>query len=683
MAGIGFGRIERRFGKSRGPLGRTLLACMLLAGMAGAAQAADTHAVAFSQQGDAYQFGNDSIVARWKVADGKLTDMVVADQPNHQELPVTAPVELTMADGSKLGVGQLKLIAAPKASKLKANAKASRLAERSPGNAVQASFGDADGRFRIDWQWVQREGSDYLRAVVTITALKQDENISKVSLLQTQAVDAEVVGVVPGSPIVAGHDYFGFEHPLSSSEVHGKQVKLWIERGLPLPKGQSITYSAVVGVTHDNQLRRDFLTYVERERAHPYRTFLHYNSWYDIGYFTPYTEAQALDRIHAFGEELKVKRGVTLDSYLFDDGWDDRSGSWHFSKDFPHGFVPLRDAAANYGAAPGMWLSPWGGYGKPKDERVKNGQAAGYEIIDGGLALSGPKYYQRFHDAVMDLVKNDGINQFKFDGTGNADKVFPGSRFSSDFDAAIQLIDDLRVAKPDLYINLTTGTMASPFWLRYADSIWRDGEDDDLAGVGTKRERWITYRDRETYHNIVEKGPLYPLNSLMLHGIIYAKENRKLNADPGHDFANEVRSYFGTGTQLQEMYITPDLLTQQDWDVLAESARWSRANAGVLRDVHWVGGDPGRLDAYGWAAWTPAKAILTLRNPSDKPQLMVIDLGKQLELPPGAERRFTARSPWKEDAGKPVMSLDADQPNTITLAPFQVLTLELTPEASR
>jgi hypothetical protein len=279
----------------------------------------------------------------------------------------------------------------------------------------------------------------------------------------------------------------------------------------------------------------------------------------------------------------------------------------------------------------------------------------------------------------MDLVKNDGINQFKFDGTGNADKVFPGSRFSSDFDAAIQLIDDLRAAKPDLYINLTTGTMASPFWLRYADSIWRDGEDDALTGVGSRRERWITYRDRETYHNIVEKGPLYPLNSLMLHGIIYAKENRRLNTDPGHDFANEVRSYFGTGTQLQELYITPDLLSEQDWDVLAEAARWSRANAEVLKDTHWVGGDPGRLDVYGWASWTPRKAILTLRNPSDKPQLAVIDLARQLELPPSAATRYTARSPWHDDAGKPAIELDARQSSTLTLAPFQVLTLELTP----
>ncbi|WP_229238365.1 enterotoxin [Dyella amyloliquefaciens] len=624
-------------------------------------------------------FGNASIDVRWNLADGKLADMVVSDRINTLDIPVSQPFVLTYRDGHKLDATQLKLLSAPKESKLKADPKASRAAERVPGRAITATFGDADGRLRIEWQWVQREGSDYLREIVTVTALKQDEDIARVDLLQAKADSTEVVGSVSGSPVVAGPDYFGFEHPLSSSEAWGNRVKLWIERGLPLPKGQSMTYSAVVGATHGNQLRRDFLTYVERERAHPYRTFLHYNSWYDIGYFTPYTEAQALERIHAFGEELSVKRGVKLDSFLFDDGWDDRSGAWNFSKDFPHGFAPLREAAAKYGAAPGMWLSPWGGYGAPKQERVKNGQANGYEIIDGGLALSGPKYYQRFHDVTLDLVRNDGVNQFKFDGTGNADKVFPGSRFSSDFDAAIALIDDLRKARPDLYINLTTGTLASPFWLRYADSIWRDGEDDWHAGVGTERERWITYRDRETYRNIVVKGPLFPLNSLMLHGIIYAKENKRLNTDPGHDFANEVHSYFGTGTQLQELYVTPSLLSSSDWDMLAEAAKWSRANAQVLKDTHWVGGDPGRLDVYGWAAWTPAKAILTLRNPSDKQQLAVVDLAKQLELPPGGARKFQARSPWQADAAQTSRELDADHAQTIELAPFQVLTLELTP----
>ena len=61
----------------------------------------------------------------------------------------------------------------------------------------------------------------------------------------------------------------------------------------------------MIGVTRTGQLRRDFLEYVERERAHPYRTFLHYNSWYDIGYFSKYNESDALAVIEAFGSELR------------------------------------------------------------------------------------------------------------------------------------------------------------------------------------------------------------------------------------------------------------------------------------------------------------------------------------------------------------------------------------------
>ena len=55
-------------------------------------------------------------------------------------------------------------------------------------------------------------------------------------------------------------------------------------------------------------MRRGFLAYLERERAHPYRPFLNYNTWYDIGYFSRFDAAAAIDVINAFGEELVVKR---------------------------------------------------------------------------------------------------------------------------------------------------------------------------------------------------------------------------------------------------------------------------------------------------------------------------------------------------------------------------------------
>ncbi len=187
----------------------------------------------------------------------------------------------------------------------------------------------------------------------------------------------------------------------------------------------------------------------------------------------------------------------------------------------------------------------------------------------------------------------------------------------------------------------------------------------------------MTYRDREEYQNIVVGGPLFPLNSVMLHGLIYAQHAPGLDTDPGHDFAAEVHSYFGSGTALQEMYITPKLLTKSDWDTLGEAAKWSRNNADVLKDTHWIGGDPGRLDVYGWAAWSPRKAIVTLRNPSDVAQAFALDVATALELPKGAKGTFTAKSPWK--GTKTALALSAGKPMTLNLKPFEVMTLELTP----
>ena len=119
---------------------------------------------------------------------------------------------------------------------------------------------------------------------------------------------------------------------------------------------------------------------------------------------------------------------MELDSFLFDDGWDDPKTLWGFHSGFPRGFSGVREAAARYGAAPGVWMSPWGGYGKPKQDRLTNGKAKGFETNAGGFALSGPVYYRRFLDTCLTMIRRYGVNQFKFDGTGNADRAFPGQR---------------------------------------------------------------------------------------------------------------------------------------------------------------------------------------------------------------------------------------------------------------
>ena len=626
-----------------------------------------------------YRMGNQAIEAEWAVDAGHVLTFAVVDRWNSRTVHFASPFAVLLRDGTVADAQTLHVDGRPEMQALQGDAQAARESDRVDGEEFTVSLADDTGRMHVLWRVVLRDGSNYVRQMVTISAGTRDLPVAEVKLMDVPLPGGRVVGDVRGSPIVAGGTFFGAEDPLSDSKVVADRATAVIDRELPLRSGQSVTYSSVIGTTRPGQLRRDFLRYIERERAHPYRTFLHYNSWYDLGYFTAYDEAGALDRVNALGTELHEKRGVALDSFLFDDGWDNHASLWNFNAGFPDGFAKVRAAAQKYGAEPGIWMSPWGGYDGPKKERVAFGDREGYEIVDGGFALSGPKYFERFLDVCLRMIDEYGVNQFKFDGTGNADSVFRGSAFDSDFAAAIHLISELRRAEPNLYVNLTTGTYPSPFWLLYADSIWRGGEDDSEIGAGSTREQWITYRDAMTYQHVVEAGPLFPLNSLMLHGIIYARFNKQLNTDPQNDFHDEVRSYFGTGTQCQELYITPSLLSTANWDDLAEAARWSRANADVLRDTHWVGGDPAWGEVYGWAAWAPRKGILTLRNPSAAEQTIRIDMGKAFELPEGAARAFTARSPWRDDERTPPMAVRADTPLEFHLAPFEVRALEFTP----
>jgi hypothetical protein len=624
---------------------------------------------------------NQMVEARWSVRGDKLTGLKFVIRGTGAE--VTLPPDaffLIFKDGTSIRASEMTFVAGPRIEALHSDPAASRAAEHFSGRAILARLHDAAGKISVDWRAILRDGSNYVREEITISALSDDQPIAEVRLFDGPVPGATVIGSVKGSPVTAGDLFLGFEDPLAQCQA-AATVTCGMKRELPLRKGQSVSYSLVIGAAPPGQMRRGFLNYVERERAHPYRTFLHYNTWYDIGFGKPYDAAAVLDVIGAFGMELVRKRGVKLDSFLLDDGWDNSHSTWQMNSGFPGGLAPLNRAAHEYGGAMGVWLSPWGGYDDAKRERLEFGRKNGFETNEGGFALSGPKYYTRFREVSLDFIR-DGVNQFKIDGTGNVDSVFPGSSFDSDFAAAISLIRDWRAKKPDLYVNLTTGTYPSPFWLQYADSIWRAGDDHSFAGVGSWREKWITYRDAQTYQNIVQAGPLFPLNSLMLHGLIYARQAEHLDSDPGNDFTNEVHDYFGTGTQLQEMYISHTLLSKNNWDVLAEGANWSRRNAGTLRDTHWIGGDPGKLEVYGWGAWSRTKGILTLRNPSDQRQSIAVDVGRAFELPPGAPRRFVASSPWKQDRGTPPVSLHAGEERVFTLEPFEVLTLEARPLTS-
>lgn len=523
------------------------------------------------------------------------------------------------------------------------------------------------------------DANHYTSYEIQITPKNKALSMSSISLMPFHSQAPFVYGSVVSSPIISDTFFIIPENPLTNTVAYEGGVTQKIPQAIPLQPNHTLSYKTYIGTYENGQLRRNVNEFLNTVRDRPYSPYLHYNSWLDIGFFNPYTEKEALLRIDQYGKELVEKRHVELNGYLFDDGWDNLKGNWGFSTNFPEEFKNLKTASEKYQAALGIWLSPWGGYNKPRDARVANAPKFGYETMDGKLALSGPKYYTNFHQRILDLINNQNISMFKLDGTGNADKVIKGSQFTSDFDAAIHLIRDMRAANNNLYINLTTGTQATPSWLFYADSIWRGGDDVNYYGPGSKVQQWLTYRDAETYRSIVLKGPLFPLNSLMLHGIVYAKQAKNLEQETDDDFADQVWSYFATGTQLQEMYITPELLSNQNWDTLAAAANWAKDNQKVLFDTHWIGKDPTKLGVYGWAGWTKEKSIITLRNPADKVQTYYLDLQNDLELPANAIQRFKINIDYSSKNNSKKLAT-IDKTALITLQPLETIVMSLTPQ---
>lgn len=555
-----------------------------------------------------------------------------------------------------------------------------RLVDRRAGQRAALPFAVTTDGYKLEW-WVElREGQPYCRVGLNITPMQFAMPARKITLLNIVAPEARVEGSVKGAPVVAAGNrlFAGVESPLSKGEVTAEGFACSLERTTHLPARTQSSISAVLGFCTPGQLRRTFqLAYLNEERARPYFPLFNYNTWYDIGYFSRYSEQDVLDTVRIFGEELVRKRGVVMDSFLLDDGWDNTETLWQFHDGLPNEFRDIRALMESYGSAPGVWFSPWGGYGQPKLNRLA---AAGetYETNERGFALSGPKYYELFRDMCLHMIRENGANHFKLDGCSGMADPAPGSRFGSDFEAAISLIDELRTEKPDIYINLTTGTWASPFWFGIADSVWRGNWDHDFCGVGTARQQWITFRDAMIYAHNVKISPLFPINSLMTHGVIYNKGARGLMTTEGDDLADEIWSGLGLGTQMQEVYITPSMLKDNEWDTLAAAAKWTRANADTMVDSHWVGGDPAALEAYGFASWSPAKGILVLRNPSDVEQEFSFDPAAVFELPLGAPLRYSLSSP-KGDALP--ATAEAGKATQLTLKPFGVLIIEATPMA--
>ncbi len=468
---------------------------------------------------------------------------------------------------------------------------------------------------------------------------------------------------------------------------------LW-ERETELMPGHQWKVSGVVGLFAPQQKRRSFLAYIERERAVPYRPFVHYNDWYEIGirlhdFQDPKkrtNEAMWIELLDIWHKELYTKRHTQLDGFIIDDGWDDFNSLWDFHCGFPKGFSRLAKKASRQHAGLGTWLGPVGGYGDSKRMRLAHWNKKHPKNQIDNFRLSNQEYFDAFVGRCRQMIKDYGMRYFKFDGISTKFHA-KGPANIEDAEGILSVIAGLREEKPDVFINATVGTWASPFWYMHADSVWRQEDDFNQMGhAGDARDRWITYRDRLVHEVFVTGAPLFPINSLMTHGTIITKNGPPhiMSRNP-ENCRKEIRMAFGSGSALQEIYADHDLLNQQGgilWDELAACIAWVRRNADVLPDVHWVGGNPWNGqdgDIYGYAAWNKKKATLTLRNSSAHEKTLQTTLRQVLDVPAGVKGTVTFSNSFDDQRALPGLTgkaVDVDAPITITMEPLEVIVME-------
>lgn len=645
-----------------------------------------------TQKSNSYQLANKVLNASFINTGGKLYFNGCSELGLQ---PDTELFKVLLGDGKTITASEMKLEDV-KMVTLAENPSAATASLRYAGKALEARFTYEE--LSIVWRAVLRNGSHYLRTEMDIQAAKDLPMKGIVAMNYLVAKNSaytapEVVGNTRGAILASNHIFAGLETPmgLNSSKDEGNATHiegLW-RRNTTLKAGKTWNISSVVGLVAPKQLRRSFLAYSERERAVAWRPYPVYISWYELNidrnnaqapsYKGNMTVEQCTDVVSHWKTHFYDKYQMAPKAFVWDDGWD-QYGTWTFNPNFPNGFDEPANEAKQMGTGIGAWLGPVGGYGQSGEYR------RAYWRSKGGMQLSNEDYYNFFIRCCTNMIDRYDFRFFKFDGiSAQASAIGPdeGTRGEENAEAIISIERAVRQKRPDIFLNTTVGTWASPFWFHFTDAVWRqEGDYGEAGDQGTDRERWITYRDRLVYQNFIQRSPVCPINTLMTHGFILSRWGAVSKNMDYDGIVREMRCAFACGSGMVELYNDYKLMDEiKDnqgnagalWKDLAECIKWQQEQADVLPDAHWVGGNPWdgkKANVYGWAAWNGKKSVLTLRNPSASAQSFTTTLREALDIPAYVRGKITLTHAFNqaELQGMPINKpIDIDTPLTLNL----------------
>lgn len=645
-----------------------------------------------TQKSNSYQLANKVLKASFINTGGKLYFNGCSELGLQ---PSTELFKVLLGDGKTITASEMKLEDV-KMVTLAENPSAATASLRYAGKALEARFTYEE--LSIVWRAVLRNGSHYLRTEMDIQAAKDLPMKGIVAMNYLVAKNSaytapEVVGNTRGAILASNHIFAGLETPmgLNSCKDEGNATHiegLW-RRNTTLKAGKTWNISSVVGLVAPKQLRRSFLAYSERERAVAWRPYPVYISWYELNidrnnaqapsYKGNMTVEQCADVVSHWKTHFYDKYQMAPKAFVWDDGWD-QYGTWTFNPNFPNGFDEPANEAKKMGTGIGAWLGPVGGYGQSGEYR------RAYWRSKGGMQLSNEDYYNFFIRCCTNMIDRYDFRFFKFDGiSAQASAIGPdeGTRGEENAEAIISIERAVRQKRPDIFLNTTVGTWASPFWFHFTDAVWRqEGDYGEAGDQGTDRERWITYRDHLVYQNFIQRSPVCPINTLMTHGFILSRWGAVSKNMDYDGIVREMRCAFACGSGMVELYNDYKLMDEiKDnqgnagalWKDLAECIKWQQEQADVLPDAHWVGGNPWdgkKANVYGWAAWNGKKSVLTLRNPSTSAQTFTTTLREALDIPAYVRGKITLTHAFNQAEldGMPInKAIDIDTPLVLNL----------------
>jgi len=502
----------------------------------------------------------------------------------------------------------------------------------------------------------------FLRKTLAISRLESGETlVTRIDVDVVRVPEAEEVIEFAGlgQPVYYRDLFFGVEYP-ACTLLHGGggRIRVGYEYGLPVGLSTTASHAAVIGVAPEGDVGKAFMEYVDTIRSRPPIPFILYNSWYDLRDFD---EKACLESVGFLREKLCQPYGIRLDSIVLDDGWDDHRSLWRVAKDrFPTGFMRIEKESLKIAGRMGFWLSPWGGYGEAQKKRIAYGKAEGFELLRSpgfrreGFCLAAPRYNKRFRECAMGFLRDYDTNYLKFDGfpsfcqdPSHGHRIGQYSQMALT-DAFIGILDSLKKQKRGVFINITTGTWHSPWWLKHADSVWMQGADYGHDGWGNVRQRSITYKDWRMHIAFREQKAQFPLNALMTVGIVKGRYNtdsyRTNDRDESEkDWQDHVMMNLGMGTMHLELYISPSIMSEKELAFLAEKIKWWLDNAAVFSQTKMILGNPHAGEVYAYVHFPREdqplhNGFIFIRNPSLEKKKAKVVFDDSIDLPKKVRR---------------------------------------------